>query len=51
MKPKKAVQATQIPLRPELHKSLRLAAVSAGISMNTAINEAVEIWLKRKASK
>jgi predicted HicB family RNase H-like nuclease len=47
MKSKRAVQATQVRIKPELHRALRIAAVKAGISMNAAINEAVEMWLRR----
>lgn len=47
-KGEKSMQATQVRIEPELHKALRIAAVEAGISMNKAINEAIEIWLKQK---
>jgi hypothetical protein len=30
----------------ETHKSLRIAAIEADISMNDAINQAVDLWLK-----
>jgi predicted HicB family RNase H-like nuclease len=51
MKTKKEVrsmQATQVRIAPRLHKALRIAAIEAGISMNKAINEAVELWLKEQ---
>jgi len=54
MKPKKEgkpMQATQIRIEPELHKALRITAIEAGVSMNKAINEAVEMWLKEHRRK
>lgn len=42
------MQATQVRIEPELHKALRIAAIEAGMSMNAAINQAVEIWLKEQ---
>jgi predicted HicB family RNase H-like nuclease len=50
-KGEKSMQATQVRIEPELHKALRIAAIEAGISMNKAINEAVEIWLKEQKRK
>jgi predicted HicB family RNase H-like nuclease len=49
----KPMKATILRLDPETHKSLRIAAIEAEISMNDAINQAVELWLKerRKAGK
>lgn len=44
----KAMQATQVRIEAELHKALRIAAIEAGISMNQAINQAVEMWLKEQ---
>jgi predicted HicB family RNase H-like nuclease len=44
----KPMQATQVRIEPELHKALRIAAIEVGISMNKAINEAVELWLKEQ---
>ena len=44
----KAVKATILRLNPETHKLLRIAAIEAGISMNDAINQAVELWLKER---
>jgi predicted HicB family RNase H-like nuclease len=35
-------------IEPELHKALRIAAIEAGVSMNQAVKEAVELWLKEK---
>jgi predicted HicB family RNase H-like nuclease len=45
------MQATQVRIEPALHKQLRIAAIEAGMSMNKAINEAVEIWLKEHRRK
>ena len=42
----KLMQATQVRIEAELHKSLRIAAIEAGISMNQAINQAIAMWLK-----
>ncbi len=36
---------------PELHKALRIAAIEAGVSMNQAVKEAVEKWLKEQKRK
>ena len=45
------MQATQIRIEPELHKALRIAAIEAGVSMNGAINQAIELWLKEQRRK
>ena len=48
------MQATMFRIEPELHKALRIAAIEAGVSMNQAVKEAVELWLKeqkRRAKK
>jgi predicted HicB family RNase H-like nuclease len=44
----KSIKATILRLPPETHKLLRIAAIEAGISMNDAINQAVELWLKER---
>jgi predicted HicB family RNase H-like nuclease len=49
MKPRKEakpMRATTLRLEPETHKALRIAAIEADISMNDAINQAVNLWLK-----
>ena len=54
MKTKKEVkrmQATQVRIDPESHRALRVAAIEAGISMNQAINQAVEMWLKGQGAE
>jgi predicted HicB family RNase H-like nuclease len=48
-KPKKGdrtMKATMFRIDPELHKALRIAAIEVGVSMNQAVKEAVELWLK-----
>jgi len=45
------MQATQVRIESELHKTLRIAAIEAGISMNQAINQAVALWLKEQKRK
>jgi predicted HicB family RNase H-like nuclease len=50
-KPKKGVKdmkATMFRIEPELHKTLRIAAIEAGISMNEAVKQAVEMWLQKQ---
>ena len=51
----KAMKGTMFRLDPETHKSLRIAAIEEGVSMNEALRQAVEIWLtqhkKRKGVK
>jgi predicted HicB family RNase H-like nuclease len=42
-------QATIIRLDPSVHKALRIAAIEEGITMNEAIKQAVELWLKQRA--
>jgi predicted HicB family RNase H-like nuclease len=41
-------KASVFRIEPELHKALRIAAIEAGVSMNQAVKEAVELWLKEK---
>ena len=45
------MQATNVRIEPELHKALRIAAIEAGVSMNTAINQAIKNWLKEHPRK
>lgn len=45
------MKATMFRIDPELHKALRIAAIEAGVSMNQAVKEAVEIWLKEQKRK
>ena len=45
------MKATMFRIEPELHKSLRIAAIEAGVSMNQAVKEAVELWLKEHKRK
>jgi len=42
------MKASVFRIEPELHKALRIAAIEAGVSMNQAVKEAVELWLKEK---
>jgi predicted HicB family RNase H-like nuclease len=45
------MKATLFRLNPETHKALRIAAIEAGISMNEALTQAVETWLKEHRRK
>lgn len=45
------MRATILRLEPETHKTLRIAAIEADISMNDAINHAVILWLKEHRRK
>ena len=45
------MRATILRLEPETHKALRIAAIEADMSMNDAINQAVETWLKEHRRK
>jgi predicted HicB family RNase H-like nuclease len=49
----KPIKATILRLNPETHKLLRIAAIEEEISMNDAINQALELWLteRKKARK
>jgi predicted HicB family RNase H-like nuclease len=47
----KPMQATMFRLDAETHKALRIAAIEEGISMNEALKQAVEMWLKGKKRK
>jgi predicted HicB family RNase H-like nuclease len=44
----KPMRATILRLEAETHKTLRIAAIEEGISMNDAINQAVMLWLKEQ---
>ena len=41
------MQPTMFRLDADTHKALRIAAIEEGISMNEALMQAVEIWLKQ----
>ena len=47
----KEMQATMFRLDPDTHKALRIAAIEEGISMNEALRQAVEMWLKEHKRK
>jgi predicted HicB family RNase H-like nuclease len=47
----KAMKATLFRLDPEIHKALRIAAIEQGISMNEALTQAVDAWLKEHSRK
>jgi len=47
----KKMKSTVFRLDPETHKALRIAAIEAGISMNEALTQAVEKWLKEHSRK
>ena len=40
------MKSTVFRLDPETHKALRIAAIDEGISMNEALTQAVQTWLK-----
>ena len=42
------MKATMFRIDPELHKTLRIAAIEAGVSMNEAVKQAVALWLERQ---
>jgi predicted HicB family RNase H-like nuclease len=42
----KEMKSTVFRLDPEIHKALRIAAIETGISMNEALTQAVDTWLK-----
>ena len=42
----KKMKSTVFRLDPETHKTLRIAAIEEGISMNEALTQAVDGWLK-----
>lgn len=45
------MQATMFRLDAETHKLLRIAAIEERISMNEALKQAVETWLKEHKRK
>jgi predicted HicB family RNase H-like nuclease len=47
----KEMKGTMFRLDPETHKALRIAAIEEGISMNEALTQAVETWLKEHRRK
>jgi predicted HicB family RNase H-like nuclease len=47
----KPMKSTVFRLDPETHKALRIAAIETGISMNEALTQAVEAWLKEHRRK
>jgi predicted HicB family RNase H-like nuclease len=47
----KEMKSTVFRLDPETHKALRIAAIEQGISMNEALTQAVETWLKEHKRK
>ena len=47
----KEMQATMFRLDADTHKQLRIAAIEEGISMNEALKQAVEMWLKEHLKK
>jgi predicted HicB family RNase H-like nuclease len=47
----KPMKSTVFRLDPETHKALRIAAIEQGISMNEALTQAVEAWLKEYRKK
>jgi predicted HicB family RNase H-like nuclease len=47
----KEMKSTVFRLNPETHKALRIAAIEQGISMNEALTQAVEKWLKEHSRR
>jgi predicted HicB family RNase H-like nuclease len=47
----KQMKSTVFRLDPETHKALRIAAIEQGISMNEALTQAVDAWLKEHRRK
>ena len=45
------MQPTMFRLDADTHKALRIAAIEEGISMNEALKQAVETWLKQHKRK
>ena len=45
------MKQTLFRLDPETHKALRIAAIEQGISMNEALTQAVDAWLKEHRRK
>jgi predicted HicB family RNase H-like nuclease len=44
----KDMKATMFRIDPELHKTLRIGAIEAGISMNEAVKQALEMWPQKQ---
>jgi predicted HicB family RNase H-like nuclease len=42
----KPMKSTLFRLDPDTHKALRIAAIEEGISMNEALTQAVDMWLR-----
>jgi predicted HicB family RNase H-like nuclease len=47
----KEMKGTMFRLDPDTHKALRIAAIDEGISMQEALTQAVEAWLKQHKRK
>jgi predicted HicB family RNase H-like nuclease len=47
----KEMKGTMFRLDPDTHKALRIAAIEEGISMQEALTQAVEKWLKEHSRK
>jgi predicted HicB family RNase H-like nuclease len=47
----KEMKGTMFRLDPATHKALRIAAIEEGISMQEALTQAVEKWLKEHSRK
>ena len=47
----KQMKSTLFRLNPAVHKALRMAALDMDISMNEALTQAVEAWLKQYRRK
>ena len=47
----KPMKSTVFRLDPDTHKALRIAAIEKGISMNEALTQAVDAWLKEYRGK
>jgi predicted HicB family RNase H-like nuclease len=45
------LKGTMFRLDPDTHKALRIAAIEDGISMQEALTQAVEKWLKEHSRK
>jgi predicted HicB family RNase H-like nuclease len=47
----KEMKGTMFRLDPDTHKALRIEAIEEGISMQEALTQAVEKWLKEHSRK
>jgi predicted HicB family RNase H-like nuclease len=45
-KEERPMKSTLFRLDPDTHKTLRIAALEEGISMNEALTQAVDMWLR-----